>query len=223
MRLRRWLYAFRSRLRSLLRRGQAEQELDEELRFHLERAAHEAALHGNNPEEARREAVLALRGVEQCKEACREMRATNAIETLIKDFRYAGRALRKSPIFMATAAITIALGIGASTAIYTVVNAVLLRPLPYANADRLVLLPWNSHSGVHEMLLYSNADFLDLRRGTTSVFEDIAGIAPFRAFVTAEDGSTEQISKALVTANFFRLMGAKIAFSRDLLIRLQID
>ena len=143
------------------------------------------------------------------------MRHTNGIDNLIKDFTHAGRTLRRSPIFATTAAVTLALGIGASTAIFSVTNAVLLRPLPYRNPDRLVLAFWENRPGNSRNFLYSNADFFDLRAGAGAVFDDIGGVASFRAFVPREDGSTEQIGKALVTTNFFRLMGAKIAFGRD--------
>src|SRR6267378_1851272 len=138
----------------------------------------------------------------------------NSIDSLIKDFRYACRSLRKAPAFALTVALTLALGIGASTAIFSVTNAVLLRPLPYPNSDRLVLVFWENRAGDNSFL-HSNADFFDLRAGTRGIFEDMGGVASFRAFVSREDGTAEQISKALVTTNFFRLMGAKIAFGRD--------
>ena len=134
---------------------------------------------------------------------------------LSRDLAYAGRTLRKSPVFAVTAALTIALGIGASTAIFSVTNAVLLRPLPYKNPDRLVLACRDNRRSNSRSFLFSNADFFDLRNGTNTVFEDMGGVFTFRAFVPREDGSTEQISKALVTTNFFRMMGAPIAFGRD--------
>jgi hypothetical protein len=93
------------------------------------------------------------------------MRHTSKIENPIKDFTYAGRTLRKSPIFATTAAVTLALGIGASTAIFSVTNAVLLRPLPYPSPDRLVLVFWENRPGNSRNFLYSNADFFDLRAG----------------------------------------------------------
>src|ERR1035441_8750987 len=143
------------------------------------------------------------------------MRHTNRIENLIRDFAYTIRTLRKSPIFAATVAVILALGIGASTAIFSVTNAVLLRPLPYRDADRLVLVFWENRQANNRSFLYSNADFFDLRAGTGAIFDDIGGVAGFRAFVPREDGTSEQIDKALVTTNFFRLMGAKIVLGRD--------
>ncbi|MGD0296862.1 MAG: ABC transporter permease [Bryobacteraceae bacterium] len=212
MRLEQWIYTIPLRLRSLFRRNRVEQELDDELRFHLDREVHEAAARGKAPDEARQRMLRDLHGAE---EACRDMRHTNIIDSLIKDLTYAGRTLRRSPIFAATAALTLALGIGASTAIFSVTDAVLLRPLPYRDSDRLALVFWNYRAANVENFLYSNADFFDLRAGTKTIFEDIGGVAGFRAFVTREDGSAEQISKALVTTKFFRLLGAKIAFGRD--------
>lgn len=133
----------------------------------------------------------------------------NSIDSLIKDFRYACRSWRKTSTFAATAALTLALGIGASTAIFSVTNAVLLRPLPYRNPDGLMLVFWENRAGNSSDFLYSNADFFDLRAGTRGIFEDMGGVASFRAFVPREDGSSEQISKALVTTNFSTLWGPK--------------
>jgi predicted permease len=213
MRLEQWLYALPLRLRSLFRRRRLEQELDEELRFHLDREIHEAIARGEDPGEARRRALLALRDVEKCKEECRDMRHTNTIDNLLRDFAYAGRTLRKSPAFAATAVITLALGIGASTAIFSVTNAVLLRPLPYPDAGRLVLVFWESQA--FRSFLFSNADFIDLRAGTGAVFDDLGGVASFRAFAPRADGILEQLSKAVVTTNFFPLMGAHVIRGRD--------
>src|SRR6185369_172552 len=115
----------------------------------------------------------------------------NSIGSLINDFSYACRSLRKTPAFAATAALTLALGIGASTAIFSVANAVLLRPLPYQNPDRLALVFWENRAGNSSTFQYSNTDFFDLRAGTRGIFEDMGGVASFRAFVPREDGSSE--------------------------------
>jgi putative ABC transport system permease protein len=109
---------------------------------------------------------------------------------LIKDLAYAGRVLRKSPIFAATAAVTLALGIGASTAIFSVTNAVLLRPLPYQNPDRLVLVFWENQPANRRSFLHSNADFFDLRAGTGAIFDSLGGVASFRPAKTAARNSS---------------------------------
>src|SRR5580704_18325521 len=138
------------------------------------------------------------------------------MEAPLKDFAYAARTLSKSPVFVVTAVVTIALGIGASTAIFSVTNAVLLRPLPYKNSDRLVLACSDMKTRNVSDFPISNADFIDLRTHATTMFEEFA--ATFntgRAIFPREDGSPEQVSTAAVTPNFFRFLGAKIAFGRD--------
>ena len=203
------------RLRALFRRHAVEAELDEELRFHLERQSQKYRQSGMSPREAARHARLAFGGPEQVREECRDARGTRWLEDGVRDLRYALRTLRNSPVFALTAALTLALGIGASTAIFSVTNAVLLRPLPYRNPDRLVLACKDSARGNVRDVLFSNADFFDLRDGTKTVFDDMGAVFTFRALVPREDGSAEQISKAQVTTNFFGLMGAKIALGRD--------
>lgn len=220
MNLARLRFVIPLRLRSLFRRNCVEDELDEELRFHVDCQIRENTARGMKPAKARQQALLALGGMEQRKEQCRDARRVNAIEDLHKDFAYAGRTLRRSPAFTVAAAVTIALGIGAGTAVFSVVNSVLLRPLPYRDPDRLVLVLRGSANdgagslGTHNFL-YSNADFMDVRRGTAEIFEDMGGIASFRAYVPREDGGIEQVSKALVTANFFRLVGGRVMLGRD--------
>src|SRR5882672_7406288 len=106
----------------------------------------------------------------------------------LQDFAYAVRTLRNSPVFAVTAALTLALGIGASTSIFSVTNAVLLRPLPYSNPDRLALISRDNRKRNTRSFLFSNADFFDLRDGTNSVFEEMSGVCTFRAFIPREDG-----------------------------------
>src|SRR5271169_2731252 len=112
---------------------------------------------------------------------------------LLRDLLYALRTLRKSPIFAATAILTIALGIGAATAIFSVTNAVLLRPLPYKNPDRLVFALSDMRKRNVKDFPFSNADFLDLRNGSAAVFEEMSAVNTGRASVPREDGSPEQI------------------------------
>jgi putative ABC transport system permease protein len=130
-------------------------------------------------------------------------------------FRYAARTLIKSPVFAVTAIVTIALGIGASTAIFSVANAVLLRPLPYKNPDRLVFAISDMRKRNVKDFPFSNADFIDMRNGVGGMFQDVGGVFTGRATVPLEDGSPEQIRWAVVTPNFFRMMGASIARGRD--------
>jgi putative ABC transport system permease protein len=132
-----------------------------------------------------------------------------------RDFAYAVRTLRKSPVFAVTAVITIALGIGASTAIFSVTNAVLLRPLPYRNPARLVFAISGMRKRGVKDFPFSNADFIDLRNGAGAMFDDLGAVNSGRAIVPREDSSPEQIRWAVVTPNFFRMMGARIALGRD--------
>jgi predicted permease len=132
-----------------------------------------------------------------------------------RDLRYTARALFKTPVFTITALITIALGIGASTAIFSVTDAVLLRPLPYRDPDRLVL-------ACSDMLTRNVIDspvsaenFMDLRNGAKHMFEDFAAVSTNRGNFPREDGSPEQVRFAQVTTNFFGLMGARMALGRD--------
>src|SRR5581483_4869654 len=131
------------------------------------------------------------------------------------DLGIAVRVLSRSPQFTLIAVITIALGLGASAAIFSVTHAVLLQPLPYKDPDRLILAGMELRQRHVKDMQFSNADFIDLRDGTRQAFEDFAGVFTFRGVLPAADGRPEQVRQAVVTTNFFRLMGARIALGRD--------
>src|SRR6476660_4624112 len=134
---------------------------------------------------------------------------------MLNDFSYAFRTLRKSPIFTVTVIVTIALAIGASTAIFSVTNGVLLRKLPYKDPERLVLACNDLQKRNVKDFPLSNVDFLDLRNGAKNNFEDFAAVQTFRLTLPGLDGTPERVRVAAVSTNFFQMMGASIIAGRD--------
>src|SRR6266508_1808038 len=176
-------------LRALLRRSEMERELDEELRQHIERQTEQNIRLGMSPEEARYAARKAFGGVEQAKERSRDARGVRRLEELWQDLRYGARMLIKNPGFTLIAVITLALGIGANTAIFSVINAVLLRPLPYPESERLVWLAERlpNHTGLS--VAYPN--FADWRDRKT-VFESF-GVYKLNDFIITGHGDPAQL------------------------------
>ena len=134
---------------------------------------------------------------------------------MLNDFSYAFRTLRKSPIFTITVIVTIALAIGASTAIFSVTNGVLLRKLPYKDPERLVLACNDLQKRNVKDFPISNADFLDLRNGAKNNFDDFAAVQTGRVTLPALDGTPERVRIGVVSTNFFQMMGASIIAGRD--------
>jgi putative ABC transport system permease protein len=202
-------------LRRLFRKKQTERQLDSELRFHLEQRTAELADAGMAPEEARRRARLEFGGVEGIKEECRESRRVHFFEVLLQDVKYGIRTMRRSPGFAIVAVLTLALGIGANTAIFSVVNAVLLRPLPFADPARLVQVwhvpPARSFPGLTRFAV-SAANYLDWR-AQSRTFEDMA-IYTAASFTLTGQGDAESLTSVPISPNLFNVLGAQPVLGR---------
>jgi predicted permease len=201
------------RLGAFVKRSRDEQRLKEEIEEHLARQTEANVNAGLTPEEARRQAVLKFGAIEAFKDQYRDERGIPFLEHLWQDIRYALRGLRKNPGFTTIALITLALGIGATTAIFTVVNAVLLQPFPYAEPERLVLIRTNGIDGRPEPLL-NGAEIHDLR-AATNVFDQVAAVVAVVGSITGEQ-EMERVTTANVTGNFFATLGAAPALGRPL-------
>src|SRR5262245_13045934 len=162
------------RLRASLRRGKIERQIDAEMRFHLEMETAENIRRGMSEEEAHRAALMSFGGVEKTKEAYRDIARFRRLEALWPDLRYAARLLLKNPGFTLVAVLALALGIGANTAIFSVVNTVLLRPLPYYDPQRLV---WVAEVMRHGEEIYGVADYLHWRE-QSKAFDHLVAFTP---------------------------------------------
>ena len=203
------------RLRSLLRRAKVDEELDEELRFHVEHQAEKYARSGMSREEALRLVRLDFGGVDRIKEDCREARGTTFLTTLAHDARYALRMLRRSPGFTAVAILTLALGIGANTAVFSIVDAVLLRPLPYRNADRLVVVWQRLPTDTIGLAFDTYREFEEWERYSHS-FDEVAAATWARdaGAVLSWYGEKREIFAMPASVNFFSMLGVHAAQGR---------
>jgi putative ABC transport system permease protein len=198
--------------RGFWRKRDFEGEMSEELRFHLEKQVATNIASGMTPEEARRQARLQLGAVEGVKADCREERRGFWLESLWSDVRYGLRMLRKNPGFTAIVIVTLAFGIGANTAIFSVVNSILLRPLPVKNPGEIVDLAWQQKSS-KPLEYFSYADYKDIREQTSSVFSNVAVFeSNFDGLSTK--GRADRILTSYVTGNYFPMLGLKPAAGR---------
>jgi hypothetical protein len=181
----RWVYRASMRLRSLFRGRTLDRELDEELQFHVDRLVEANRARGLSPDAARREALLAIGGIEQRKEECRDTRRVRLIGDLLQDLRYAVRTLRRAPAFTTAAILTLTLGIGTTVAMFTVVNGVLVRPLPFPEAERLHLVSLSPKSILMRHPGMVDQTFVAFREADRT-FQNLA------AFTTARETSPAQ-------------------------------
>jgi predicted permease len=199
-------------LRSLFRKERVEEELDEELRGFLEMAAEEKMKQGMSRKDALRAVRLERGSPEVAKEVVRASSWESLVETLWQDLRFAARILRKSPGFTAVAVLTVALGIGANTAIFSAVQGVLLAPLPYREPDRLVTV-WLNNFRLKSPTDLSYRDFMDWERGA-SPFEKMSAYA-WRSFDLSSPGNPEHLEGREISSNFFSTLGVGLALGRE--------
>jgi predicted permease len=198
------------RLFSLFRRAQLDRDLDTEMSSHLELAIEENLKRGFSPAEARRQALLRFGGPQQAKEQHREARSLPFLETLLQDLRFAFRTLRKAPGFSVIAVLTLALGIGSSTAIFSVVHAVLLRPLPYPHPDQIVRI-WEQTPNGHQINL-ADPNFDDFRAQNNT----FATLGKYGYGLSSISGGRDpvRVNVAAVSLDFFTSLGVAPFFGR---------
>jgi putative ABC transport system permease protein len=206
--------ALLARLVEQWRRRRVERDFDAEIATHLEMLEEDGRRRGLAPAEARRQARLALGGLDATREAVRDRRGFRSLETLGQNLRYSVRLLARSPGFTAAAVVTLALGIGANTAIFSLVDAALLRPLPYAEPDRLVAI-WEllGSGAAQQRTVVSPADYEDYRRARHS-----AGMAAYAALpaTLTERGDPVRVIGEEVTASYFHVLGIPPAIGRPI-------
>ena len=227
MALEKWLYAFPLRLRSLFRRKQADRELDDELSDHLALKIEQYVSQGVAPAEARRRALLDLGGLDQTKERCRDTRRINWLQDLTQDLRFALRTLRKSPAFTAVAVLTLGLGIGANTAIFSFIDAVLLRALPVKDPQQMVLLAWTARgkpknhgaSGYGDCRERGCSFSLPFFHAIDAQATAFAGMAAFAGPIDVDlsgNGTASIAQGTYVSGDFFSTLGVNAFIGRPL-------
>src|SRR5579864_5325995 len=206
--------AFSFRLAGFVNRNRRERELADELESHLQLHIEDNLRAGMTPADARRLALIKLGGIEQTKEIYRDRRGLPLVESLIQDVRYGLRMLAKSPGFTAIALLTLALGIGGTTAIFSVIYGGLLNPFPYADSQRLVALVSHDKEQGHSWAWISAAEFLDYQEKSL-VFDDVIG-ADYDDLLWTGGEVPRMFQGVRVTSNLFRVLGVQPLIGRSL-------
>ncbi len=204
-----------SRIRGTFHRRRLDQEFDEEARVHLEMLAERFIARGMEPSEAMYAARRQFGGLSQMRQDLRDRRALPPVDVLVQDFRHAFRQLRRARGFAASAALTLALGIGASTAVFAVLDAVVLRPLPFSDPDRLVAFDSIDRRGVPHPSSLSYPNFIDFRKNNR-VFEHLVCYRPDR-FTLNDSLPAIQVAGAIVSWDLFPLLGVSPELGRGFL------
>jgi len=201
------------RLRSLFRRDQVEQELDEELQDHVERQTAENIRLGMTPDSARTAALGALGNIAYRKEEVRDTRRTRWIDELLSDMRFALRSLRRARGFSTAVVLTLALGVGANTAMFTLLRGTVLRPLPNRDGERLVYLRQAARAVGTKNALFSVPEVNDFRAAASlSAVAEYSSVLPFS--LVGKDGQTVRVRTAVVTGNYFDVLGLRPVLGR---------
>ncbi|MGH9594106.1 MAG: ABC transporter permease, partial [Bryobacteraceae bacterium] len=205
------------RWRSLFRRSLAETELDAELEFHIQKQIEENLTAGMSAREARRMAVRQFGGLQQRTEECRDARRVHTIEDLLRDLAYATRTLRKSPGFTTVAILSLALGIGANTAIFSLINPMLLRPLNVPQPARLVRVLSGTKGGEPPQDV-SYPNYVEIRKSAQSMQSLAASSWPVQIGLGASAGArSERAFASMVSGNYFSTIGVRAALGRTFL------
>ena len=202
MRLDHWFYTLPLKWRSLFRRNDVERDLDDEIRYHLEQQVDELTAMGVDRDEAMRQVRKRFGGIEIAKERCRDARGVSGVENLLRDVRYAVRVLLRQPAFAMIAILTLALGIGANTAVFSLVDGILFAPLPYAAPEQLVSVKAS----------YPNGAFAAMREEIRSL--DVAAFAEGKSLTLSGAAEPIRVAGTRVSAELLSILGVQPALGR---------
>jgi predicted permease len=217
----RWIYKIPLRVRSLFRKRRVERELDEEMRFHLEKLIEENVAGGMTPEEARYAALREFGGVEQLKEECRDAWHVRFITELGQDLRYGLRQLRRNPGFTVVAILTLALGIGANTAVFSLIDAVMIRTLPVRNPHQLLLVGWHSERTPHAITQSGHGGevsypVFERFSALKNVFSSVFGFASSGTLNVTINHQASLAKAEMVTGTYFSGLGIQTILGRGI-------